>query len=115
MAARRRADFCIVITTYSKRRVGARIVDALLAQRLAACIQVLPIRSFYTWKGRAARERENLMLIKARKAAFEKIKATILKHHDYEVPEVIAVGIDEGSEGYLRWMSEATKSRLGAR
>ena len=115
MAARRRADFCIVLTTYSRKRVGARIADALLAQRLAACIQVLPIRSFYTWKGKAVRERENLMLIKARAADFERIKATILKHHDYEVPEVISVGIDEGLEGYLRWMSEATKSRRGTR
>jgi periplasmic divalent cation tolerance protein len=109
MPLKSRASFCIVSTTYSKGKVGSRIVEALLAARLAACVQVLPIRSFYTWKGKRVNDSEHLMLIKAKSSDFEEIKGTILKHHDYEVPEVIAVGIDQGSTGYLKWLAKVTK------
>jgi periplasmic divalent cation tolerance protein len=85
-----------------------RIADELLASRLAACVQVLPIRSIYTWKGKTVREGETLMLIKAKASDFESIKETILKLHDYEVPEVISLAIDQGSEVYLRWITEVT-------
>jgi periplasmic divalent cation tolerance protein len=101
--------FSIVVTTYSKARTGSRIINALMAARLAACIQVLPMRSAYRWKGRITRDRENLMLIKSRSGHFERIKRVILKHHDYEVPEIISVRIDRGFAGYLRWMDGATK------
>jgi periplasmic divalent cation tolerance protein len=114
MAARRRADYCIVLTTYSRAGVGSAIMRALLAGRLAACIQVVPIRSHYWWKGKVARARESLMLIKARAADFGRVKAAILRHHDYEVPEVVCVGISRGSAGYLGWMSEVTKRARGA-
>lgn len=100
--------YCIVVTSYSKAQTGSRIVGALLGAKLAACIQVLPIRSFYTWKGRRARARENLMLIKARARDFERIERAILESHDYEVPEIISVPIERGFAGYLAWMREAT-------
>jgi periplasmic divalent cation tolerance protein len=115
MAARRRADFCIAFTTYSRGRVGSAIIEALLAGRLAACIQVVPIRSHYRWKGKAAQAREHLMLIKARAADFGRVKAAILRHHDYEVPEVVCVEVSQGSADYIGWMSEATKRGRRAR
>jgi uncharacterized protein involved in tolerance to divalent cations len=49
------------------------------------------------------------MLIKARSSDFEAVKDTILKHHDYEVPEVVSLGIDRASSGYLIWMLYVTK------
>jgi periplasmic divalent cation tolerance protein len=101
-------NFCIVVTTYSRDRTGSKIVDALLAARLAACVQVIPMRSFFTWRGKVSRAREKLMLIKAKSADFEAIKATILERHDYELPEIVSVRIDKGLAGYLRWMDEVT-------
>lgn len=99
----------IVITTYSGKETGTKIIDALLAARLAACVQVLPIRSFYTWKGRISRDRENLVLIKAKSKDFEDIKRVILKNHDYKVPEIISVRIAKGLAGYLAWIDRVTK------
>jgi len=104
-------DYSIVVTTYSRDKTGSRIVGALLAARLAACIQVVPIRSFFTWKGKPSRAREKLMLIKARSGDFGEVRKTILEHHDYEVPEIASVRIDRVSAAYLRWMDEVTRRR----
>jgi periplasmic divalent cation tolerance protein len=101
--------YSIVVTTYSRDKTGSRIINALLAAKLAASVQVFPMRSFYAWKGKISREGENLMLIKAKSTDFEEIKGTILENHDYEVPEIISVRIDKGFAGYLKWMDEVTK------
>jgi|CZKI01.1.fsa_nt_gi periplasmic divalent cation tolerance protein len=107
-------SYSIVVTTYSKEETGSRIIDALLSAKLAACVQVVPIRSFYTWKGKVLKDREKLMLIKARSGDFGKIRATILGNHDYELPEIISVRIDRGLAGYLRWIDGVTR-RAGSR
>jgi periplasmic divalent cation tolerance protein len=114
MAARRRADFCIVLTTCASARVERSVIGALLLRRLAACIQVVPARSHYVWKGRPARARESLMLIKARTADFARVRNVILGLHDYEVPEVLRVRISGGSARYLDWMRAATGRRRSA-
>ena len=101
--------FSIVVTAFSRAGTGTRIVDALLAAKLAACIQVLPMRSFYPWKGKISRDRESLMLIKSRSGDFGAIRRTILENHDYELPEIISVRIDRGSAAYLKWMARAMK------
>ncbi|HMD60353.1 MAG TPA: divalent-cation tolerance protein CutA [Opitutaceae bacterium] len=101
-------NYSIVITTFSKERTGSRITKALLSARAAACIQVLPIRSFYPWKGRISRDRENLMLIKAKAGDFGRIKRLILRNHDYEVPEIISVRVDRGLARYFAWIDEVT-------
>jgi periplasmic divalent cation tolerance protein len=102
-------SYSIVLTTFSRKETGARITAALLAAKLAACIQVFPIRSSYPWQGKIARDREFLMLIKARSKRFTKVKETILAHHDYKTPEIISLRIDRGFAGYLRWMGKATR------
>lgn len=102
-------SYCIVLTTFSKERTGSKIIDALLAAKLAACIQVLPIRSFYAWKGKISRDKESLMLIKARSKDFRDIKETIVANHDYLVPEIVSVRIERGLAGYLKWMNEVTR------
>ena len=109
MARSRSANYCVVLTTYAREPVGKAIIDALLTARLAACIQVLPIRSFYSWKGKVVRDAEKLMLIKARAPQFRRIRDTILRLHDYEVPEVIRIPIDAGSSAYLDWIKQATR------
>ncbi len=103
------STYSIVLTTYSRKVTGSRITTALLAAKLAACIQVFPIRSAYFWKGKIARDREFLMLIKARSKRFNQVKETILEHHDYKTPEIISLRIDRGFAGYLRWMGKVTR------
>lgn len=102
-------SYSIVVTTFSRKKTGARLVEALLAAKLAACIQTFPIRSFYSWKGRTSRGRESLMLIKAKSRDFGAIKAVIVRNHDYEVPEIVSVRISRGLAGYLDWIAKVTR------
>lgn len=79
---------------------------ALVEKRLAACVNVIPgIRSVYRWKDAVEDEEEVLLLIKTSRALLEELREEIERLHSYEVPEVIALSIVDGSERYLSWMT----------
>jgi periplasmic divalent cation tolerance protein len=99
-------DYCIVITTFSDDSNGKKIVDALIEQRLAACIQVIPMQSFYHWKGQVNCDEEKLMLIKTKRSLYEKVQDSIVANHDYDTPEIIQVSIQDGFPGYLNWIAD---------
>ena len=89
-----------------------RIADALVAERLAACVQVLPgLRSVYRWQGALERSEEVLLLIKTTRERFAALRDRILALSPYETPEVIALDIVNGSEAYLRWIDAETAPR----
>jgi len=90
-----------------------KIASALVEERLAACVNVSQIRSYFVWNGRLSDEREELMIIKTEQKMADKIKAKILELHTYELPEIIAVPIVGGDERYLEWISQSVgKARL---
>lgn len=101
--------YCLVITTYADEENGKKIIDALLSQRLAACVQMMPIQSFYHWQGKIANDQEKLLLIKSKASLYSEIEATILRYHTYETPEIIQVPINTGFAGYLHWLGEECK------
>jgi periplasmic divalent cation tolerance protein len=77
----------------------------LIEKRLAACVNLLPpVRSIYHWKGAVEEGDETLMIIKSSRPLFERLRSEIARLHSYEVPEVIALPIVDGSEPYLDWM-----------
>lgn len=82
-----------------------RIAEALVDERLAACVNQLPgIRSTYRWQGELITDSEELLLIKTTAARFEALKARLLELHPYEVPELIAVPVEHGHATYLDWI-----------
>ncbi|HEX4904136.1 MAG TPA: divalent-cation tolerance protein CutA [Acidimicrobiales bacterium] len=94
-------------TTAGSEEEAARIADALLERRLAACVQALPITSRYEWKGKVALEREVLLLVKTREDRFEEVRAAITELHSYEVPEILLLPVTAGAPPYLAWLDEA--------
>ncbi len=102
-------DYCMVITTCDGKDASEKILRPLLADKLAACIQVFPIRSYYTWKGSVHEDDEMILLIKALSANYEAIEETIRRNHGYEVPEIIQVPITAGFAGYLNWIKEVSR------
>lgn len=83
------------------------IAESLVKNKLAGCVQVLgPAKSFYLWKGKLIKDDEFLLLIKTRKDLYKQVEETIKKMHTYKVPEIISLGIDEGSKNYLEWLNE---------
>ncbi|HEY1793313.1 MAG TPA: divalent-cation tolerance protein CutA [Opitutaceae bacterium] len=101
--------YCVITTTVSNAEVGERIAEALLDDALAACVQMFPIDSRYLWKGRIARQTEQMLVIKARRSDFAAVKKAVLKIHDYKVPEIILLAIEDGLGRYFDWIEEVTR------
>lgn len=100
----------VMITTPSIE-VASRIADALLAAELVACVNILPaIQSHYCWQGEIHHDDEVLMMAKTRRALFgQDFINTVRRHHPYDVPEMIALPILDGSPDYLGWIDEVTR------
>lgn len=98
-------DKIVVLSTCGSAKEAALIARALVEKKLAACVNVMPaVRSFYRWKNAIEDEQESLLVIKSSRALFSQLRAEIEKLHSYEVPEVVAVPIVDGSERYLEWL-----------
>jgi periplasmic divalent cation tolerance protein len=99
----------LVITNLPDRAVAERMADALVAKRLAACVNVLaPCRSVYRWQANVQHDEEHPMLIKTTDERYAELEAEIRALHPYELPEIIAVPIGRGLPGYLAWVVEET-------
>jgi periplasmic divalent cation tolerance protein len=95
----------IILTTCPDEAVAQRIATALVSERLAACVNILAVRSVYTWQGKIESANEWQLVIKGRAAAHDAIQSRILSLHPYELPEIIAVPIVAGLPGYLSWLN----------
>ncbi len=102
------SDFCVVQTTCANEEASRALAQAVLEARLAACVQMWPIRSLYLWQGKVADEPEMLVQFKARSSDFEALAAKITALHSYDVPEIICLDIAEGSAAYLKWIEDVT-------
>jgi len=80
-------------------------------QKLAACVNIVPgARSVYHWKGQMEDSAEWLLIIKSRRDLMDKLRSAIGKIHTYEVPELLAVPVVDGSESYLAWLDRELDS-----
>jgi len=103
-------DSIVIFVTAGSEAEAGKIATALVEEQLAACVNILgPIRSLYRWEGKVADDREWLLLIKTRDERFAAIEAKVKALHSYQVPEVIALPIVAGAEGYIRWLRGETE------
>lgn len=103
------AGYAIVSTTVGTDDAAKNLARKLVAARLAACVQILPIHSVYRWQGEVEEAAERLLLIKTRAVMFESVADAIRADHPYDVPEIVMTGIAAGSDPYLAWLAEATQ------
>jgi len=104
-------DKIVVLSTASSAAEAETIARRLVDERLAACVNVVTgVRSFYRWKGKIEDSGEWLLVIKSSRGRFEELRAALEKLHSYDVPEVIALPVVEGTKNYLNWM----EGELGA-
>jgi periplasmic divalent cation tolerance protein len=98
-------DKIVVITACDSEKEAANLAHHLVDQRLAACVNILPkARSIYRWKEKVEDTAEWVLFIKSRRDLFAALRTEIQKLHTYEVPEVIALPVVEGSDAYLGWI-----------
>ena len=104
-------EYIIVLITCPNKEVSEGIANALLEQKLAACVnRMAPITSLYTWEGEINRDEEMLLIVKSRADLFESDLIPVVKDvHPYDVPEIIALPIIMGSQDYLGWIKDVTQ------
>ena len=95
----------IVLTTTPNVTEAENLAEKIVAEKLAACVQILPpMTSVYFWEGKVRKESEHLLLIKTLAANYKNLEKFIQANHSYDVPEIIALELKEVSEKYLNWM-----------
>ena len=98
--------FLIVLSTCPDAAVAAGLAGALLEGGHAACVNVVPaVRSMYLWEGAIRTDDEVLMVIKTTTAQFTGLREALVARHPYELPEVVAVAIEDGHHPYLEWIA----------
>ena len=108
---KREKKIMLILSTVPASESGA-MAKNLVERRLAACVNVMPVRSVYRWKGEMSDEEEHLLVIKTRKRRAEKVMAEIRLLHPYEVPEILALPVTAGHLPYLRWVYGETRNRM---
>ena len=102
-------DYVIVLTTIPADADGPAFGRALVEERLAACVNLMPLmESFYRWEGRVEHESERQVVIKTARERVVALWERVREMHPYEVPEFVVIPIVDGNDAYLRWVGEAT-------
>jgi periplasmic divalent cation tolerance protein len=102
--------FRVVLITAPRGGKAEALAKGLVAARLAACVNVVPgVVSHYRWKGKTQRGAESLLVAKTSAAKLPALKRWIAARHPYEVPEVLALDVEDGSTPYLKWLAGELK------
>jgi len=102
-------SYILCLVTIDDLKKASEIAGILVENKLAACVNIIPeIQSIYRWKGEICNDTEQLMIIKTQEHLFGRLEAVVKKMHPYEIPEIISVDIQQGYQGYLRWIDDST-------
>jgi periplasmic divalent cation tolerance protein len=100
----------VVLVTTPSRRVAARLAKLAVSERLAACVQILPvIESHYRWNGRVESARETLVIFKTLPAAVDALEKLVVTNHPYETPQFVVIPASGGSVKYLDWIAASVE------
>lgn len=100
------SPYRLILCTCPDNQVAEQLATSLVEQRLAACINIIPgLTSIYRWQGKLEKGTEVLLLIKSTQDRYAAVESAIRQQHPYELPEIIAVTLDEGLPDYLRWIT----------
>ena len=95
----------LVMVSCGSRNEAGRIAEAMVKRKLAACAQVIgSVKSAFFWKGKLAKKKEALLLLKVADKDYGRVERLVKKAHSYETPEILAFRADGGYAPYLRWV-----------
>jgi periplasmic divalent cation tolerance protein len=102
-------QYCLVYITTKDEEEARRIGKALVSEKLAACVNLHPIKSIFRWQWEISQEDEVAMLAKTRAELVDELVSRVKELHSYEVPCVVALPVEKGNPDFLDWISQATK------
>jgi periplasmic divalent cation tolerance protein len=107
-------DKRLVLTTTSSLEEAKEIAHVLVERHLAACVNIIPrIESVYRWEGKVEEAQEYLLLVKTTQEVFGRLRDALHELHSYDVPECIAIPVEDGSVPYLNWIDESVTLKGG--
>ena len=110
MVSRKKQAPFLMISTAGSRREAERLARHLVQKQLAACVNVIyPVTSFFRWKGKSTKAKEAILVLKTTRRAARQVESEIIKHHSYQVPEIIGFSIQKGSRPYLDWIQDVVR------
>jgi periplasmic divalent cation tolerance protein len=102
--------YIIVLVTTASKQEAEKITQHLLEARLIACANIVgPVQSHFHWSGKTEKAEEYLILMKSRRDLFAKLSEAVKALHSYEVPEILALPVIEGSKAYLDWLGSCLR------
>jgi len=102
----------IVLVTVPSQEEGEQIARQVLANKLAACVNIIPnLHSIYIWQGKIENSSEWLLLIKTMPERLPALKQQIRQLHSYDVPEILALPVSQGNQEYIQWVYESTRAK----
>ena len=100
----------VVLITVGSEQEAHKIAESLVNAKKAACVNIVPrVDSLFRWKGKIESAHESLLLVKTRASLLPEIIDLVKEAHSYEVPEIIALPIVDGSKEYLKWLDGACR------
>lgn len=103
----------LILTTAPDQETAKQLAKSLVEQRLAACVNILPqINSVYEWEGKLEISDESLLLIKSTQRNYPAVERTLRAIHPYELPEILAVPVEQGLQDYLDWVERCTNTDI---
>jgi periplasmic divalent cation tolerance protein len=101
-------DKRIVLSTAGSEGEAQKIARHLVEHQLAACVNIVPrIESIYRWQSKVETSHEWLLLIKTSADYFPRVRDAIRELHSYDLPECVAIAIEDGSSAYLDWLADS--------
>lgn len=101
----------IVLTNFPDRKTARQISSTLVKEGLAACINLIPgAESLYLWKGELQNDPEVQAVIKTTKDCYEELEKSLRRKHPYDLPEIIAISVENGNPAYLEWIEKVLES-----
>jgi periplasmic divalent cation tolerance protein len=103
-------DKRLALSTAGSEDEARKIAHHLVEKQLAACVNIVPqIESIYRWQGKVESSREWLLMIKTTVDKFAAVRDAIRELHSYDLPECIAIAVDDGSSEYLKWIEQSVR------
>ena len=101
-------EYVVVFVTTATKREAEKIANHLLNDKLIACANIVgPVTSLYAWQENVERSKEYLILMKSKRNLFNRLNEVVKTMHSYEVPEILALQVVEGSRIYLDWLASS--------
>lgn len=105
-------DVHLLYITAKDKGEAERIGRTLLAERLVACVNIVPsVTSLYWWEEKIQSETECLLIAKTRGELVDRVIARILALHSYDCPCVVSLPIAGGNPAFLAWISRETSDQ----